>query len=196
MLTKLNSFIIDISTSWWKFLLVLATQVLTMRIMMGWINPQFPDVSGGHLPFDMQNDLTVEQIFGQLETYTDRAFELYTIFQAVDYIFPLAAGLVLATICAFGLRNTSEKYYAIAKEKNLFLLILIATVFDWLENLNLLCVVIGWPEQINLAAQLAVIAKQGKLASMNFSFAVTGILLLTGTFGWARQRLRREPAAD
>jgi hypothetical protein len=194
VLTKLNNFIINCSASWWKFLLLVAGQVGTMGIMMGWINREFPAASGGNLPFDMQNDLTVEQIFSQLESYTDKAFDLYAAFQLVDYFFPLFAGLVLATICAFGLRHTSDKFYQIAKHRNLFLLVLIPTLFDWTENLNLLCVIISWPTQIELTAQLAVLAKQGKLAFMNVSFALTGILLITGIFGWVKSKVQRHQA--
>ncbi|MCP4089588.1 MAG: hypothetical protein GY746_07325 [Gammaproteobacteria bacterium] len=190
MLTKLNNFIINCSTSWWKFLLLIAGQASTMGIMMGWINQKFPAASGGNLPFDMQNNLTVNQIFSQLENYTDKAFELYTVFQITDYFFPLFAGLVLATICAFSLRHTSESLYQIAKNRNLFLLLLIPSLFDWAENLNLLCVIISWPNKIELSAQLAVLAKQGKLAFMNVSFALTGILFITGLFGWIKSKVR------
>ena len=188
MLKLCNDFIIACSKSWWKFLLLVAGQIVTMGIMMGWINRDFPAVSDGNVPFDMQNNLTVEQIFTQLESYTDRAFDLYAIFQAVDYVFPVVAGLVLATVCAFGLRNTSAGLYAIADKRNLFLLILIPAVFDWSENLNLLCVIIAWPEQIELAARMAVLSKQGKLASMNIGFAITGLLLITGLIGWLRKK--------
>ncbi|MGI9290374.1 MAG: hypothetical protein ACR2QG_03745 [Gammaproteobacteria bacterium] len=191
MLTKLNRFIINASISWKMFLLVVAGQAATMGVMMGYVNQQFPAESGGNLPFDMQNDLTVEQIFSQLESYTDKAFELYTIFQIADYVFPVVAGLVLAIICAFGLRNTSEKFYTVAIEKNLFIYILIPTLFDWLENLSLLCVVVGWPEKMSNAATIAVIAKQGKLGTLNISFAVAGILLITGLIGWTRNQTRK-----
>jgi hypothetical protein len=188
MLKLCNDFIIACSKSWWKFLLLVAGQIVTMGIMMGWINREFPTVSDGNVPFDMQNNLTVEQIFTQLESYTDRAFDLYAIFQAVDYVFPVVAGLVLATVCAFGLRNTSARLYAVADKRNLFLLILIPAVFDWSENLNLLCVIIAWPEQIEVAARMAVLSKQGKLASMNIGFAITGVLLITGVTGWVRKK--------
>ena len=191
MLSPFNNFIIDCSKSWWKFALLVAGQAATMGIMMGWINAEFPSVSGGNLPFDMQNELTVPQIFTQLENYSERAFDLYTVFQIADYFFPVFAGLVLATICAFGLRHTSGKYYQLADQKNLFLLILLPAAFDWAENLSLLCVITAWPTQVDLTAQLAVLSKQGKLAFMNVSFAMTGVLLVTGVFGWAKSKLAR-----
>ncbi|MCP4000969.1 MAG: hypothetical protein GY727_08655, partial [Gammaproteobacteria bacterium] len=71
-----------------------------------------------------------------------------------------------------------------------FLLLLIPSLFDWAENLNLLCVIISWPNKIELSAQLAVLAKQGKLAFMNVSFALTGILFITGLFGWIKSKVR------
>ena len=70
--------------------------------------------------------------------YTERAFELYTQFQIIDYLFPVVAGMLLATVSAFALRHASPEWYDTALRKNLFVVILIPTVFDFLENFGLL----------------------------------------------------------
>jgi hypothetical protein len=160
-----------------------------MRILTS-ITEEFPGATAGDVPFDMQNTLHSGQIFSQLEGYTDRAFDLYMRFQAVDYFFPLFAGLLLATICAFSLRMASPRLYAVAAEKNLFVLLLIPTVFDWLENLSLLYVVNAWPNQAEIAANLAVAAKMVKLGSTGTAFLVTLVLLLWGTSQWIRRRVQ------
>jgi hypothetical protein len=183
MLTKLNSFIINCSQSWWKFLLLLAGQAGTMQVLNG-VTREFPAATNGDIPFDMQNSLKPDEIFTQLAGYTDEAFDLYMLFQAVDFFFPLFAGLMLATVCTFALRNVSDKFYALAAAKNLFVLLLIPTLFDWLENINLLWAVLAWPEQINAAANLAVMAKLGKLSTMGVSFLLTGGLLITAAVMW------------
>jgi hypothetical protein len=80
--------------------------------------------------------------------------------------------------------------YATAVKKNLFVLLLIPTLFDWLENLNLLCVVSAWPHRVELAASLAVAAKMAKLGSMGIAFLVTLVLLLWAIYEWIRRRAR------
>jgi len=97
---------------------------------------------------------------------------------------------LLATICAFSLRMASPRLYTAAGEKNLFVLLLIPTVFDWLENLNLLYVVSAWPNQAELAAKLAVAAKMAKLGSTGLAMLVTLALLLWGTSQWLSRRVR------
>lgn len=187
-LHKLNLFIVRCSESWWQFLLIFVGFNATMFGLQR-ITGEFPALTAGHIPFDMQNNLTAEQIFVQLESYTDRAFELYMAFQAIDYLFPVVAGLMLATVCAFALRTASPKWYATAVNKNLFLLLLIPTAFDFTENLSLLRVVTHWPEHAELAASFAVAAKMGKLSTMNVAFAVTAALLLWALVAWLRRRL-------
>jgi hypothetical protein len=179
MLTKLNNFVIACSFSWWKTgLLILGFSGTISTLML--ITAGFPDISGGHEPFDMQNSLSVSDIWAQLATYTEQAFSSYALFQVVDYLFPLLGGLMMAALCAFALRGLSAKAYATASNKKLFLLFLIPTVFDWLENLGLLWVIIAWPEQAQTAAVFAVTAKKCKLATLMLSQPVALLLLVAG----------------
>ncbi|MCH5375885.1 MAG: hypothetical protein JJ992_18095 [Planctomycetes bacterium] len=192
MLGTLNRFIISCSQSWWKFLLIFLGQTGSLQLLTR-ITNQFPAVAAGSEPFDMQNELTDGQIFTQLEGYTDAAFDLYTQFQLIDYFFPLFAGLLLATVCAFSLRIAAPGAYRTAEQNNLFLLLLVPTLFDWLENISLLRVVTAWPEQAQVAANVAVWAKMGKLSTMSVAFAVTGALLLAAATIWVRNRWRSRP---
>ena len=187
MLKTINQFIVDCSMSWWKFLLIFLGFNATMFGLQR-ITAEFPAITAGDTPFDMQNDLRPDQIFAQLEGYTERAFELYTQFQIIDYLFPVVAGMLLATVSAFALRHASPEWYDTALRKNLFVVILIPTVFDFLENLGLLRAVTAWPERAETAAQFAVLAKMGKLTTMNISFAITGALLLWAAVSWLRRR--------
>jgi hypothetical protein len=188
MLTRINSFIIGISVSWWKFLLVFIAFNSTLFGLQN-ITASFPDISGGHQPFDMQNDLQSYQIFEQLSTYTDQAFSAYSLFQAIDYFFPLFGGLVIAAIAAFSLRHLSTKYYEIAVSKNLFLLMFIPTICDWLENLTLLSVIVAWPEEAGTLAALAVAAKKAKLVTLLIAQPITLLLLLSAALRWAGQKI-------
>lgn len=189
MLTRLNQFIISCSETWWKVLLLGVGQFASMRGLNA-ITTRFPDITAGDIPFDMQNTLTPQQVFSQLEGYTDEAFTAYYQFQAIDFVFPLLAGLFLAAVCAFGLRHAAPSWYAVAVAKNLFVLILLATLFDYLENVHLLWAVSAWPEQVQLAAQLGVWAKMAKLSCMAVGFGLTGIFLLVAAGRWLARTAR------
>lgn len=183
MLSTLNRFIVSCSESWWKVLLLFAGQMVTIRILTN-IEKGFPAITNGDVPFDMQNTLQASQVFEQLAGYTQQAFADYYLFQAVDFAFPLFAGLFLAAVCTFALRHAAPRWYSYAVKKNLLVLLLLATLFDYLENLNFLWVVSTWPEPAVLAAQLGVLAKKLKLACMSIGFALTALFLLGAAGRW------------
>lgn len=187
MLARVNRFIISCSESWWKVLLLFVAQMSTFQLMNR-ITARFPDVTADDIPFDMQNDLTAPAIFEQLAGYSDEAFRLYYQFQALDYLFPVFAGLFLASLFAFGLRHAAPGWYAIASARNLLVLMLAPTLFDYLENIHLLWVVMAWPDISDTVAQLAVAAKRAKLACLYLAFAATGAALLAALLQWARRR--------
>jgi hypothetical protein len=195
MLNQLHELIIECSGKWWKFLLAVIVQVGAL-LMLQRISSDFPEVSGGSPPFDMQNTLQPDQIFEQLTTYTQQAFDLYTVFQVIDFIFPLAASLVIASACAFLLRNISAKIYQKIYSRKLFLLLLVPAGFDYLENIFLFWTVRSWPEQADLAATLAVAAKLGKLGTMTAAFALTGILVVMASLAWVLRRIRTYRSSD
>jgi hypothetical protein len=190
MLLKINEFIVNCSQSWWKFLLLVGGFVGTLMTLTN-ISAKFPAATDGYEPFDMQNGLTDSDIFTQLATYTPEAFQLYSWFQAVDYLFPLFAGLMLAAAGAFGLRHAWPAAYAKAETNKLLALFMIPSLFDWLENLSLLRVITAWPDQSPLAATFAVGAKAGKLSSMNVVFALIGLLLLAAAIRWIVGKLSK-----
>ena len=181
------------------------TSTLALRALVLFLEPDFIDLlmrkEGGiprivldfdlpeHLPDDDLDVLVVrphplqavdlldlvEQIFAQLATYTEEAFQLYHVFTAIDFFFPLFAGLFLGATVAFLLRHSLPRWYSIAEEKNLFVLFLLATLFDLLENISLLGVLAGYPNELSTIATLAVAAKMGKLG---FVFLFQGLSLL------------------
>jgi len=193
MLGRLHDLIIDCSRTWWKFLLVATVQVGTL-LMLQRISNNFPDVAGGWQPFDMQNDLQPDEIYTQLEAYTPQAFDLYTSFQLIDFVFPAAAALMLASACAFLLRYIATDFYQQIYDRKLFLLLLAPAIFDYLENIFLFWVVNNWPEQSNAAATLAVAAKLGKLATLISVFVLTGVLLVTAILMWIVRKSRARKA--
>ena len=187
MLSAVTRFIVACSESWWKVLLLFIGFGGTLA-MLQQITGRFPDISGGNVPFDMQNGLTPAQVYEQLPAYSEEAFAAYYVFQAVDFAFPLLAGLFLAAVFAFGLRHTAPGWYAAAVAHNLLLLILLATLFDYLENISFLWVMNAWPEPAEIAAQLGVWAKRAKLACMYAANGLTALSLLTAALRWLGTR--------
>lgn len=183
----LNSVIIRISKSGWQYVLVFAGFFGTLQALLR-IGKRFPELAAGAVPFDLQNQLTVEQIFTQLAGYTEEAFQLYYFFTAIDFFFPLFAGLFLGATVAFLLRHSLPRWYAIAEEKNLFVLFLLATLFDWLENITVLSVMAGYPNELSSIATLAVAAKMGKLG---FVFLFQGLVLLLLIFSAGKWLARK-----
>jgi len=183
----LNQLIIRISKSAWLYIIVFAGFFGTLQALLR-IGQRFPELAAGAVPFDLQNRLSVEQVFAQLAGYTEEAFELYYIFTAIDYFFPLFAGLFLGATAAFLLRHSVPRWYLIAEQKNLFVLFLLATLFDWLENITLLSVMAGYPNELSSIATLAVAAKMGKLG---FVFLFQGLVLLLLVFSAGKWLARK-----
>jgi len=189
MTDAINRFIIGCSQTWWKMLLLFCGQAVTMQLLFG-IEKTFPALTAGDVPFDMQNTLQASQVFEQLAGYSPEAFAAYYRFEAVDFAFPLFAGLFLASLLTFSLRHAAPGWYASAVKHKLLVLVLLATVFDYLENLNFLWAVSAWPDQVHMAAQLGVLAKKAKLACMYTSFTLTGLFLLIALGRWLGGKLK------
>ena len=184
----LNQLVIRISKSGWLYPIVFAGFFGSLQVLLR-IAGHFPEHAAGAVPFDLQNTLTAEQIFTQLAGYSGEAYRLYYIFTGVDYFFPLFAGLFLAATAAFLLRHSSPRWYAIAEQNNLFVLFLLATVFDWLENITLLSVIAAYPNENHSIATLAVAAKTGKLGFVFLFQGITGLLILFAAGKWITQKL-------
>ncbi len=190
MLELLNQFIVRCSFSLGGFVLLFVGFAGSLRTLL-YIGEKFQPHAAGALPFDLQNSLTTDEIFSQLAGYSDKAYDLYYVFTAIDYFFPLFAGLFLATIWPYVLRHSLPRWYEIALQKNLFVLLLIPTLFDWLENISLLTVIVAFPNELNSAADAAVIAKQIKLATTYLAQASTLLIMLTAVVIAVKGRFTR-----
>jgi len=153
------------------------------------INVPFEDKVGAQM-FDFQNELTVEQIFAQLPYYDEQVRALYNAFLFIDFYFPFFAGLTLAAAAAFAWRFLAPEYYEKFRNRSLFSLFLIPTLFDWSENLSAIVVVGAYPEELAWAATALVLFKKGKLTSVMLLNAITGVSLVAAALKWAWVKLR------
>ncbi|MEO8223750.1 MAG: hypothetical protein ABI661_03020 [Gammaproteobacteria bacterium] len=190
MLGRLQDFVLRISRTWWLYLGVVALFAGSLQALTR-IGARFPAVAGGVKPFDLQNDLQSGQVYAQLAGYTDQARALYYAFTLIDYAFPFFAGLFITATVAFCLRHSLPKLYAVLVERRLLLLLMLATVFDWLENVTALTAIILYPSTFSWLPPLLVVAKKCKLA---FSLISNGVMFTSALIAagfWLARRGRR-----
>lgn len=136
---------------------------------------QFKAITG-HEPYDTQNPLTLDAMAAQLPSYMGQGRATYLTFAAVDFVFPAAAALFLALVATALLRATPSPLAARLLRWRVPLLLLLTTLFDWLENIALLVVIANAPEMNETAAAAALVFKRLKLVGLFTS--VPGVLLL------------------
>jgi hypothetical protein len=190
MFQWLNQLVIRISTSGWLFIATTGVFVGSLSALLR-IGDAFPAHAGGAQPFDLQNGLTTDQVLPQLAGYTDRACELYYLFTAIDYVFPLAAGLFLGAAGAFALRHGLPGVYATLARRGLFPLFLIGSGFDWCENVAALTATLSYPDVPGTIPALLVTAKRLKLGFVMLTQGTVAVLLLIALGSWLRKRLRQ-----
>ncbi len=188
MLGALNRLIIRVSANPWLFIATTVIFITSLRALMQ-IGETFPAVAGGAQPFDLQNGLTGEQVLLQLAGYTDAAVRQYSIFTAIDYVFPFAAGLFLAAITAFCLRRAFPGVYAAMAGRKLLPLLMLGSLFDWAENVAAITAILAYPDTTPGMATAIVLAKRLKLACVVISQVLALLLLMATLFIGIRRRL-------
>lgn len=195
---SLNDLVIRVSESAWLFIFSAVFAFGSLGFVFFNINDVFEVMVAAQL-FDFQNDLTVEKIFEQLPNYSYAARKLYYAFVFIDYFFPFFAGLCMAAAAAFALRHLSTTWYDWVNVRNLFVIMFIGTVCDWLENTFALVLIAAYPDELRIAANLLVLAKAGKLASIAIFQSATAVLLVFAAGKWIGVKtglIGREPKTD
>lgn len=143
---------------------------------------------------DTQNDLTAPEAAVQIASYDDAAREAYALFAVLDYVFPLAASLLLAVIAhrliALGPRRASGDPLVPPAAA---LLGLVPAVADYAENIALTGAVLTGGEPGWITAGL--LFKAAKLASLTGMQVLLGVLTVLAVAAVAARRARRTPAA-
>ena len=194
MRAHLQAIIVAISASGPAFAVVLALAVGSFAALNR-IAAGFPPLAGGALPFDLQNGLAVADVYAQLAGWSPGARSRYYAFSAVDWLFPLAAGLFLAATVAFCLRRSLPRAWDWVTARRLLPLLLVGTACDWLENVFALLAVALYPAESPLLAVGLVAAKRAKLAALLPSQGLMlGLLLYTALLAAIRRVAPRPPA--
>lgn len=185
MLGALQTLVIRISRTWWLYLPVVLIFAASL-MMLNRIGAEFPAHAAGAIPFDLQNGLVAAEVYTQVAGYTDEARRLYLTFTLIDYAFPFFAGLFIAATVAFALRNGLPGTYESVVRRRLLPLLMLGTLFDWLENVSAAAAIWLFPREIGWLPWALVAAKRCKLL-----FATGGnLLMLLALLAWAgRQAL-------
>lgn len=189
MLGRLQDLAIRISRTWWLYLIVLVLFVGSLQALMR-IGERFPEYAAGAAPFDLQNDLQAAQVYPQLAGYTGQARELYYAFTLIDYAFPFFAGLFITATVAFGLRNGLPRVYEALVARKLLLVLMLATAFDWLENVAAVSTIVLYPTEVGWLPALLVLAKKCKLGFIVVSNGAMFIAVLAAAGAWVARRIR------
>jgi hypothetical protein len=168
MLGRLQDLTVRISKTWWLYLIVLFLFVGSLQALMR-IGDRFPAYAAGAVPFDLQNALQPAQVYPQLAGYTEQARQLYYAFTLIDYAFPFFAGLFITATVAFGLRYSLPRVYETLVARKLLPVLMLATAFDWLENVAAASAIVMYPSEIGWLPGLLVFAKKCKLGCIVFS---------------------------
>ncbi|MGI9330952.1 MAG: hypothetical protein ACR2QB_09590 [Gammaproteobacteria bacterium] len=191
-----SDLVIRFSRSWRLFLLAAVVTFGSLYLFIGVIQPRFEALTGGAVPYDLQDELSVEQVYTQLATYSADARQLYYVFSAIDFAFPFFASLFLAAITAFSLRYLWPAAYQWLGTHKLWWLLLIPAVFDWAENIFALTVIINHGQELRGAAAAMIYAKMGKLTLVTLSQILGWGLLLLATVKWIFITIRRKLATN
>jgi len=189
VLGRLQNLLLQVSRTWWLYLLVLAVFSGSLQALMR-IGERFTEFAAGAAPFDLQNELQPGQVYAQLAGYTDQARGLYYAFTAIDFAFPLFAGLFIAATTAFALRNSLPRFYETLVARKLLPVLMLATVFDWLENVAAIAAISLYPAEFSWLPMLLVIAKRLKLAFALFGNAVMFTSVAIAAVTWLGRRLK------
>ena len=189
MIRKLQDLVILISRTWWLYLIVTALAFGSLSALTR-IGAIFPEHAAGSIPFDLQNGLTMAQVYQQLAGYTPEARRLYYGFTLIDYAFPFFAGLFTAATVAFLLRNSRPRWYDALTSRNLLPIFMIATLFDWLENVAAVTAMDLYPTEIGWLPALLVLAKRCKLAFVFLGQGSMLVLLIFAAGQWLVRKVR------
>jgi TPR repeat protein len=190
MLGRLQDLVIRISKTWWLYLIVLFLFIGSLQALMR-IGERFPAHAAGATPFDLQNDLEAAEVYPQIAGYTEQARELYYAFTLIDYAFPFFAGLFISATVAFALRYSMPRFYEGLAARKLLLIPMLATAFDWLENVVAVSIIALYPAEAGWLPGLLVAAKKLKLGFMWVGNGAMVVAVLGAAGTWLGRRVGR-----
>lgn len=185
----LQNGLLKISRNWILFVVMLVVNFASFTILFA-LEDQFEALTGMPV-YDTQNALTTTQIREQLPLYQGEALNAYLRFAAFDFVFPLVSAVFIAVVCTLLLRLNRLKIAQTLLRWRLPLVVLLITLFDYLENVFLLAVLAAAPAPDTALMNIALVFKQLKLAGLALTGPLVGILVALLIADVARRVLNR-----
>lgn len=176
---------------WWTILPVFALNFANFRLLF-WLEKQFTDLTG-RVVFDTQNDLTKEGLLVELPLYVGEARTAYLNFAAYDFVFPLIAAFSLAILWAWLLKTMTWRVGTIALRWNLPVLVFLATLFDWGENIALLSMILSNGTIGDSGISMVLLFKRLKLAMLTVTGVISIVLVGFALANKIVDMIRRTP---
>lgn len=178
-----------ITRRWWAVALMFALTGLSIVILFS-IEARFEELTGSPV-YDTQNDLTRDQIIAQRPLYEGEMLDVYWVFAAFDFVFPLVGGVFFTLLYAYFLRRVPWAWADGLWRGRFYLVALLVVVFDYLENVGFIATLLSGQPPSESAMQMALAFKQLKLLSLTLTSPIA--LALTAVFVAAWVRGRRLP---
>ncbi len=151
---------------------------------------ELKSITGGVGILDMEVFYTPEQAYTFLAAMGEagRSFELTRIIP-LDLLVPLFYALFLSTLITWILHLWLP---AESGWHRLNVIPVIGALFDYLENLGIMAMLLAWPVEMYSVAQITMAA-----TLLKFGFSVlAGIILLVAIAGWMVEALRKNSGAS
>ena len=169
---------------WQVILLAIVLFVIGNALILPQVT-RFEEISGG-LPLIELPNLVGQSLYTVAQGYSIEAVEFYkTVVQPLDIFYPLTAGLMFASIIAWACKSLFDSD---SRWQMLPWIGLLATLFDWLENLGVFIILRSLDGPISLVdgyTQAMIVLKNG------VGFMAIGtvlVLLMMKLVRWVRTR--------
>ncbi|HJP05579.1 MAG: hypothetical protein CL799_09900 [Chromatiales bacterium] len=132
---------------------------------------KFAEMTGGLTFMDMQRRLIPEEMFAQAASFSPETVSFYIGWSIFDYAWPLVSFTTSLFICAWLLTFLAEKW-----QQRFWWLVAAAyttVLFDWLENIGFVAVVLSVPDEPLWIAQTASVMHDCKM-----------LFMMTFNLGW------------
>jgi len=191
-MNSLTRYMVTLSQKWWAVLLVFSLNFASFGILFS-LEDQFEALT--NVPtFDTQNDLTAELVLQQLPLYTGEARDAYLRFATFDFVFPLVAGIFVTVLWTLLMRLNTWRLPQQLLLWNVPLLVLLITLWDWLENVSFLMILSTGATPSPALINAALFFKRLKLTWLSLNGAVISGLILLLVLNVISRVLRRQSA--
>jgi hypothetical protein len=165
-----------------SIIIFLVTFIFINAVVLSWAGAQIAAYSGGVGPIDLQFSYTPDTVYSMVAAYGEEGRSFYRMIDlTVDVVYPIVTLLLFAGLIIFTYSRAFPDRPAL---KNLALVSVVGTLFDFLENAGVVTMLSIYPNRIDIIAQLSSLFTTAK-----WIFAVGGMgIAAVGLVAWLIKR--------